>query len=156
MKRLIILLGLVFAFVSLKAQDTYRFRTDSPQGLSVTSSTASQLSLHYSIQELGIANIENGDVKGQEIILKGQFAPNAEGRPNLPVVNRYVAIPQGATVSLQVKENASTMLTAIDLLPGATAQTDLDEGMPQLRWDANIYGNDKAYPSETIVVSSPL
>ena len=156
MKRLILLLTFFLALGIVNAQETYRFRTDAPQGLSVTTSTATHLSLHYSIQELGIANIANGDVKGQEIILKGQFAPNAEGRPNLPVVNRYVAIPQGATVSLQVKENASTMLTAIDLLPGATAQTDLDEGMPQLRWDANIYGNDKAYPSETIVVSSPL
>ena len=117
MKRFILLFSLVFAFAMLKAQDTYRFRTDAPQGISVTSSTASQLSLHYSIQELGIANIDDGTVKGHEIVLKGQFAPNAEGRPNLPVVNRYVAIPKDASVSFQVKENASTTIDDIDLLP---------------------------------------
>lgn len=143
-------------FTSLDAQDTYRFRTDAPQGISVKNSTASHLSLHYSIQELGIANIENGDIKGQEIILKGQLGTNAEGRPNLPFVNRYVAIPQGATVSLQVKENASTTLNDINLLPATAAQSDLDEGMPQLRWDASIYGNDAAYPSENIIASSPM
>ena len=103
MKRLIILLTIFLALGIVNAQETYRFRTDAPQGLSVKSSTASQLSLHYSIQELGIANIENGDVKGQEIILKGQLGLNAEGRPNLPVVNRYIAVPQGATVSLQYR-----------------------------------------------------
>ena len=155
MKRLLLFLGFTLMFASLNAQETYRFRTDAPQGFSVTSSTASQLSLHFSIQELGIANIENGDVKGQEIILKGQFAPNAEGHPNLPVVNRYVAIPQGATVSLQVKENASTMLTDIDLLPAMPARTDLAEGELQLRWDAGIFGNDADFPTENTVLSTP-
>ena len=155
MKRIILLLGLVLVFASLKAQDTYRFRTDAPQGFSVTNSTASQLSLHYSIQELGIANIENGDVKGQEIILKGQFAPNAEGYPNLPVVNRYVAIPQGATVSLQVKENASAMLTGIDLLPAMPAQCDLDDKDVKLRWDASIFSKDANFPAENTVLSTP-
>lgn len=156
MKRLIILLTIFLALGIVNAQETYRFRTDAPQGLSVKSSTASQLSLHYSIQELGIANIENGDVKGQEIILKGQLGLNAEGRPNLPVVNRYIAVPKGATVSLQYRENASTMLNDIDLLPAMPAQTDLDEGTPQLRRDASIYGSDAVFPSENIVLSNPL
>ena len=155
MKRILLLLGFLFAFVSLKAQETYRFRTDAPQGISVKSSAASQLSLHYSIQELGIANIENGNVKGQEIILKGQFAPNAEGHPNLPVVNRYVAIPQGATVSLQVKENASTVLTDIDLLPAMPAQCDLDDKDVKLRWEASVFNMDANFPTENTVLSNP-
>ena len=155
MKRLILLLSLILAFHILNAQEVYRFRTDASQGLSVTSSTASHLSLHYSIQELGIADIVNGEVKGQEVILKGQFAPNAEGRPNLPVVNRYVAVPQGATVSLQVRENASTMLTDIDLLPAMPVRTDLAEGDIQLRWDTDIFGKDAHFPTENIVLSAP-
>ena len=155
MKRLILLFSLVLTFALLKAQETYRFHTDAPQGFSVTSSTTSHLSLHYSIQELGIANIENGEVKGQEIVLKGQFAPNAEGHPNLPVVNRFVAIPRGATVSLQVKENASTALTDIDLLPAMPARCDLAEGELQLRWDADIFGKDANFPAENIVLSTP-
>ncbi len=139
----------------LSAQETYRFRTDAPQGLSVTSSTASHVSLHYSIQELGIANIDNGEVKGQEIILKGQLAPNAEGRPNLPVINRYVAIPKGATVSLRFRENASTTLNDIDLLPAMPARTDLAEGPIQLQWDADIFSRDADFPMENIVLASP-
>ena len=155
MKRFMLLLSLTLTFTFLKAQETYRFRTDAPQGFTVTSSTTSQLSLHYSIQELGIANIENGDVRGHEIILKGQFAPNAEGCPNLPVVNRYVAIPKGATVSLRAKENASTVLTDIDLLPAMPARCDLAEGDLQLRWDASIFGKDAVFPTENIVLATP-
>jgi hypothetical protein len=155
MKRLLALFAFILSISIVNAQETYRFRTDAPQGLSVTSSTATHLLLHYSIQELGIANIENDEVRGQEIILKGQFAPNAEGHPNLPVVNRYVAIPRGATVSLQVKENASTVLTDIDLLPAMPARTDLAEGDNQLRWDTEIFGKDAHFPTENIVLSAP-
>ena len=138
-----------------KAKKHYQFRTDTPQGLSIDSSTATGLSLHYSINEMGIADIDQGNVKGQEIILKGQFAPNAEGRPNLPIVNRYVAVPRGATVSMQVQENASTLLTGIDLLPATSPQSELAEGMPQLRWDADIFGKDANFPAENIVLSTP-
>ena len=155
MKQLLLIFVFALSFAALNAQETYRFRTDAPQGLSVTSSSATHLSLHYSIQELGISNIDNGEVKGQEVILKGQFAPNAEGRPNLPVVNHYVAVPQGATVSLQVRENASTMLTDIDLLPAMPARTDLAEGDIQLRWDTDIFGKDAHFPTENIVLSTP-
>ena len=155
MKRLILLLTVFLALSIVNAQETYRFSTDAPQGLSVTSSTASHLSLHYSIQELGIANIDNEEAKGQEIILKGQFAPNAEGHPNLPVVNKFVAVPRGATVSLRFKENASTTLNDIDLLPAMPARTDLAEGPIQLRWDADVFGRDADFPTENIVLASP-
>jgi len=155
MKRLILFFILAFAVATVKAQETYSFRTDQPQGVSIESSTATGISLHYSIQELGLTNIDNGEVKGQEIILKGQLGMNAEGRPNLPVVNRYIAIPQGATVSMQYKENACTSINDVDLLPAMSDQTDLDEGLPQLHRDASIYGTDAPYPSENIVVSSP-
>ena len=156
MKRSLLLFLFALAFTMLNAQETYHFRTDQPQGLSIESSTTTGLSLHYSIQELGLASINNGEVKGQEIILKGQLGLNAEGRPNLPVVNHYVAVPQGATVSLQYRENASTTIDDVDLLPAMPAQTDLDEEMPQLRWDASIYGSDAPYPSENVVVSRPM
>jgi len=156
MKQILLSFILAIAFASINAQETYRFRTDAPQGLNITSSAASHVSLHYSIQELGLASINNGEVKGQEIIMKGQLGLNAEGRPNLPVVNRYVAVPQGATVSLQYRENASTTIDDVDLLPAMPAQTDLDEELPQLRWDASIYGSDAPYPSENVVVSRPM
>ena len=155
MKRQVLLSIILFVTGILNAQSTYHFRTGHPQGLSVESSTANGLKLHFGIQEIGIAEIDHGEVKGQEIILRGQWAPNAEGRPNLPFINRYVAIPQGATVSLQVKENASTTLYDIDLLPAAPLQTDLDEGLPTLRWDHRIYGKDANFPAENTVLSTP-
>lgn len=155
MKRYLILFFGLIAIGALNAQETYRFRTDRPQGISIENSSPTGLSLHYSIQEIGIANINNDEAKGHEIILKGQFAPNGTGRPNLPVVNRYIAIPQGATVSLQYKENASTTINGIDMLPAMPLRSDLAEGPLELTWDSDIYSKDANFPTKNIVLTPP-
>ena len=95
MKRLFLLLNIILAVNLSDAQETYRFSTDAPQGFSVENSTETNLSLHYAITELGITDIDNGEAKGQEIVLKGSFGSPAEGLPNLPFENRYIAVPKG-------------------------------------------------------------
>ena len=152
-KRLILFLLTVFAFNVLNAQETYRFRTDAPQGLSIESSTAAGLTLHYSLAEIGIADIDNGEAKGQEIILKGSFGSFAEGQPNLPSENHYIAVPQGAIARVAVKENGSSILQGIDLLPAATVIGNTTAGLPKLRKDMSIFGKDANFPSENVIIA---
>ena len=142
MKQNLFLLILSFAFGALNAQQTYRFRTDAPQGFSIESSSASGLSLHYSINEITVARVDNGEAKGDEIVLKGCFAPNAEGLPNLPFENRYIAVPQGATVSVKVVEKGMKTLSGIDLLPAAPIVENSAKGLPKLQKDMSVFGRD--------------
>ena len=153
MKRLIVLYITLMVFGALNAQETYRFCTDHPQGFSIERSTKAALSLHYSIAELGIADIQYDGAKGQEIILKGCFASNAEGRPNLPFVNQYLAVPRGAKVSIEVKEKASKTLQDIELLPAAPLQMNNEDQRPALHWDMNVFGKDANYPSENVTIA---
>ena len=71
MKQLITILIAFLALGPMNAQNHYQFRTDAPQGFNIESSSQAGLSLHYSVPKIGIANIDNGEAKGQEIILKG-------------------------------------------------------------------------------------
>jgi len=153
MKRLITFFIAIITLGTLSAQETYRFRTDHPQGFSVENSTATMLSLHYSINEIGISNLRYGDAEGQEIILKGCFASNAEGKPNLPFENRYIAVPRGANVSIEVKEKASQTLQGIELLPAAPLQMNGEDRSPALHWDMSIFGIDTNYPTENVTVA---
>lgn len=153
MKRHILLLSIIFAFGILNAQEVYRFRTDAPQGLNIESSTASALTLHYAVPEIGIADFDDGEMKGQEIILKGCFGSFAEGQPNLPFENHYIAVPKGATVSIKVKENGKQTLSGIDLLPAATVQENAAVGMPKLRKDMSIFGKDADFPKENVAIA---
>ncbi|MCR5659979.1 MAG: T9SS type A sorting domain-containing protein [Bacteroidales bacterium] len=155
MKKLLFLLILTMVAGSLCAQQYIQFRSDAPQGFSVKSSTASGLSLHFGITELGIADIDNGKAKGQELILKGSFGSFAPGKPNLPVENRYIAVPKGATVTIEVKEKAYTLLNDITLLPAPEPLLDVAEDLPKSRKDMSIFGKDANYPEENVVLSSP-
>ena len=153
MKRHFLLLTIFLAFGILNAQETYRFRTEQPQGFSIESSTSTVLSLHYSLSEISIANIDNGEAKGQEIILKGSFGSFAEGLPNLPFENRYIAVPKGATVSIEVKENATATLNDIDVLPAASLQGNGAAIASKLHKDMSIFGKDANFPTENVVIA---
>lgn len=153
MKRLFTLLSIILAFNILNAQEVFRFRSDAPQGLSIESSTATRLSLHYAVPEIGIATIDNGETKGQEIILKGSFGSFAEGSPNLPFENHYIAIPRSATVSVEVNEKGSQTLRGINLLPAAAVQGNAAVGMPIMQKDMSIFGKDANFPDQNVAIA---
>ena len=153
MKRIFTLLTILFAFSFLNAQETYRFRTNVPQGLNIESSTASGLSLHYALNEITVADYDDGDVQGQEVIMKGSFGSFAEGLPNLPFENRYIAVPQGAKISVRVKENGSQTLNSINLLPAAEVILNNAAEQPKLRKDMSVFGKDANFPSENVAVT---
>ena len=136
----------------MDAHEIYHFRTNHPQSFSIEKSTAAGLSLHYSLSEIGIADIDNGEAKGHEIILKGSFGSFAEGLPNLPFENRYIAVPKGATVSIEVEEKGSQTLNGIDLLPAATLLGDDVVGLPKLRKDMTVFGKDANFPDANVEI----
>ena len=153
MKRIFTLLTIICTFSLLNAQETYRFRTDAPQGLHIESSTASGLSLHYTLNEITVADYKNGDTQGREIIMKGSFGSFSEGLPNLPFENHYIAIPRGAKVSVNVKENGSQTLNGVDLLPAAEVILNNAAEQPKLRKDMNVFGKDANFPSENVTIA---
>ena len=153
MKRIFTLLTIIFTFSLLNAQETYSFRTDAPQGLNIESSTASGLSLHYILNEITVADYKNGDTQGQEIIMKGSFGSFSEGLPNLPFENHYIAIPRGAKVSVNVKENGSQTLNGVDLLPAAEVILNNAAEQPKLRKDMNVFGKDANFPAKNVTIA---
>lgn len=153
MKRLFLLFNLILSFGLLSAQETYRFSSEAAQGFRIESSSSTGLSLHYSVPEIGISAIDDGEAKGQEIIMKGSFGSYAEGLPNLPFENRYIAVPKDATVSIEVKEKGCRTLTGIDILPAAAVQGNAAVGKPRLQKDMSVYGKDANYPSENVAIA---
>lgn len=152
MKRFAQLFLLLICFGLMNAQEIHHFRNDHQQGLRVESSTSTALQLHYALSEIGIADIDYGEAKGQEITLKGSFGSFAEGLPNLPSENRYVAVPKGASVSVTIKENGSNLLSGIDLLPAAKVIGNAYEGLPKLQKDMSVFGKDANFPSENVSI----
>ena len=137
----------------MNAQEVYRFRTDAPQGLKTRTSTATALTLQYSIPEIAITTLDDGEVKGQEITLKGSFGSFAEGMPNLPFENHYIAVPKGATVRVEVKEKGCQTLSGIDLLPAAALQGNAAVGKPKMQKDMSVFGKDANFPEQNVAIA---
>ena len=152
MKRLLTILAFVLLICSVDAQETYRFRTDAQQGLNIENSKATGLSLHYFVNEINIAEVTYGEVQGQEIVMKGSFGSFAEGLPNLPFENHYIAVPKGAEVSVKVKENGVQTLQNIDLLPAAPLQMNGEDKRPALHWDMDVFNKDANFPAENVAI----
>lgn len=153
MKRLFLLFNLILSFGLLSAQETYRFSSEAAQGFRIESSSSTGLLLHYSVPGIGISAIDDGEAKGQEIIMKGSFGSYAEGLPNLPFENRYIAVPKDAMVSIKVKEKGCRTLEGIDILPAAAVQGNAAVGKPRLQKDMSVYGKDANYPSENVAIA---
>ena len=153
MKRLFLLFNLILSFGLLSAQETYRFSSEAAQGFHIESSSSTGLLLHYSVPGIGISAIDDGEAKGQEIIMKGSFGSYAEGLPNLPFENRYIAVPKDATASIKVKEKGCRTLTGIDILPAAAVQGNAAIGKPRVQKDMSVYGEDANYPSENVAIA---
>ena len=153
MKRLFLLFNLILSFGLLSAQETYRFSSEAAQGFRIESSSSTGLLLHYSVPGIGISAIDDGEAKGQEIIMKGSFGSYAEGLPNLPFENRYIAVPKDATVSIEVKEKGCRTLTGIDILPAAAVQGNAAVGKLRVQKDMGVYGKDANYPSENVAIA---
>lgn len=153
MKRLFPLITLILAIGTSNAQEIYRFRTDTPQGFSIERSWSSGLSLHYTINEITVSDVTYGDAEGQEILMKGCFGSFAEGMPNLPYENRYIAVPKGANIRIQVTENGRQTLSGITLLPVAEVIPNNEDRLPELRWNMDIFGKDASFPSETASIT---
>ena len=152
MKRLIPLFITLCTFGLLNAQDTYQFRTNLPQGINIESSTVSGLSLHYSVSEITIGPVEYEDTRGHEIVMEGSFGSFAEGMPNLPFENRYIAVPKGARVNIKVKENGYQTLQGIELLPVAPLQMNGEDKRPALHWNMEVFNKDANFPTENVAI----
>ena len=153
MKKAPFLFIFCLAFGFLNAQQHYQYRTDTKSGLQLINSTAKGLSLHYAITEIDIKTINNSEVKGQEIIMKGSFGSFAEGLPNLPFENRYIAIPQGATIRFEINEKGTKTLNDIDLLPAAEVVENKAVGLPKLHKDMSVYGTDAHFPLKNVSIT---
>ena len=126
------------------------------QTFEVVSNSRSNLELSLKIDKFSFENSLQDGVEGKSIVLNGIFLPNEAGMPDLPVVSRYVAIPRGADVVLNVKHQVTETLSDIELMPAP--ELPLDDDKTPMRYVRNeeVYSTDAFYPAEPIIASKPM
>ncbi|MCL2435815.1 MAG: C25 family cysteine peptidase [Lentimicrobiaceae bacterium] len=106
--------------------------------------------------ELKSYNINSLNYKGEamhEIMLSGIFIPNDEGLPNLPKISRLVAIPQGAEVSISIKNIETETLENINIAPALRIQAIPEEPVMDYVKNQKIYTTNEFYPQNPVEIS---
>ena len=125
------------------------------QTFEVVNSNRSNLELSLKIDKFSLEDSNVDGVDGQSIVLSGIFLPNEAGMPDLPVVSRYVAIPRGANVVLNVKHQVTETISNVDLMPAPELPLDDDKTPMKYVRDAKVYSTDAFYPAEPFIASKP-
>ncbi|HHN48003.1 MAG TPA: T9SS type A sorting domain-containing protein [Bacteroidales bacterium] len=109
----------------------------------------------HSIPQLAIFDYEVDEVRWQMIDMEGISLPNDEGSPNLPGNGRYIAIPQGATATLNINAVRTQVVQNVDLLPAPNIPLTNDDSPLRFEKNMEIYGQDAFFPAEPFRLSEP-
>lgn len=126
------------------------------QTFEVVNSNRSNLELSLKIDKFSLEDSNVDGVEGQSIVLNGIFLPNIAGMPDLPVVSRYVAIPRGSNVVLNVTHQVTETISDVDLMPAPELPLDDDKTPMKYIRDEKVYSTDAFYPAEPIIASKPM
>jgi hypothetical protein len=126
------------------------------QGVSLKAQNASGVTVNFSIKEFSLDTRAIHGENLQEISLEGIFLPNGEGAPNLPVMSRYIAVPQGASVSIEIVNQRTQTIHDIDMAPAPRIPLETERGPLQYNRDLNIYSKNSLYPAQTVQISQPM
>ncbi len=126
------------------------------QGVSLKAQNALSVTVNFSISEFSIDTRAINGESMQEISLDGVFLPNGEGAPNLPTLSKYVAIPQGATASIEIIKKRVEIFQNIEMAPAPRIPLESERGPLQYNRDLSIYGKNALYPLQPAFISSNM
>lgn len=125
-------------------------------GVNVVSQSASGLEIVYSMPFVTLTPIEANNESYTHVALPGVFLPREEGAPNLPNVSRYIAIPKGASVSVEVLASRPHVFENINVIPAPPIPREDDDSPPVYEKNPHIYNRDAYYPDHQVVQSDPM
>ena len=157
--RILTVATLLFSAMIMNAQTRdFNFNnTASSEGLTVSQSTRSGLTMRHALKHLEITNITDngytGDVLqgGTDIVL-----PANPGDPDLPTFSRFIAIPNGASAHIEMSHRSMTTIQNVDLLPAAPIKFDTDDSPNTYEKNTSIYNKNAFFPEQPVTVSEPF
>jgi len=152
---IIVISILVFIFIlSANDQKTITY-TDSwgRQGFNVEIQNDSYIEVNFSIKTFQISDILLDEKFVKTLQLPDVILPNNEGAPDLPGVSRYIAVPKGADVSLEIIDTRTDIINDIDIAPAPRIPLNSETGPLEYKRDNSIYSKNLFYPEKPVLLS---
>jgi hypothetical protein len=123
------------------------------EGLNLDLETNSNVEMTFSLHQFNLEQVEIDGEAFQSITMNGSFLPNKAGAPNLPVLSRYIALPNGAEAQLQVLDYKMEVMENIEVAPAYKIPIDTDGKKLEYKKDEEIYSENKFYPENPFQIS---
>ncbi len=144
---------LLLSVFSLRAQ-TFSFNDSwDKAGFNLVIEAPVGIEVIYSVQEFYMDDVSVKGTSMKAIHLPGVFLPNNEGAPDLAGSGRYIAIPQGATASLNILSYRTETYQNIDVSPAPRIPLETDNSPLDFNKDESIYSTNAFYPAEPFQLS---
>ncbi|MCK9302610.1 MAG: C25 family cysteine peptidase, partial [Bacteroidales bacterium] len=115
--------------------------------------SANGITVNLSVPQFSMESLNYKGEEMQEISISAIILPNDAGLPNLPRVSRYIAIPQGATVRLSVKNVVTETVHDVNIAPALEIQAENEEPRMDYIKNEEVYKTNALYPSNPVEVS---
>lgn len=123
--------------------------------INIIDQSPSGMNLVFSMHEMVIEDVNINGVMMQNFGVPGVFLPTDEGSPNLPAVSRYIAIPQGARVQVEILDMRTEVYHNVLVAPAPKIPEEGDDSPLQFHKDLKIYSRNAYFPEQIIRVSKP-
>jgi len=137
----------------LFAQDVKYSDSWGDAGYTLENSDNSGLKINFSVTDFSFADTEIDGETMQNILLPGTLLPNDEGAPDLPGISRFIAVPQGATPRLIVKDFRMEKFENVTLAPAPRIPLDTEDGPLDYNKNLEIYTKDALFPANPFQIS---
>ncbi|MBN1340641.1 MAG: T9SS type A sorting domain-containing protein [Bacteroidales bacterium] len=149
------LLGVMLMFsASLSQAEDYNFSNPlGEKGFNVTKAANDGVTITYSVHGFTLGDV---DIKGEAmrtVELYGHFLQGDEGAPNLPGNGRLIAVPEGASVNLNIVSYRTETYSGIDIAPAPRIPWDTDDQPLEYVKNESIYQKDAFYPEKPVKIS---
>ncbi len=133
---------------------TFNYPVKGKQGFSLTEKTRDGLHISYNVGQVTLNQLTYRGEEMSEVSIPAISMPNNAGHPNLPAESRMMAIPHGATATLNVISFETETIHNVNIAPALRIQAESEEPDMNYVKDMAIYSKDAFYPAEPFVMGN--
>jgi hypothetical protein len=123
------------------------------EGIQLKASDKQKVVVSHSIEKWNLTDISINRENLKKVELPGNMLPNDAGAPDLPSEGRYIAIPQGAEVQVNVTSSRMEIMKDIDLAPAPEIPQVTYDGPLNYTKNEEIWTTNAFYPAEPVQIS---
>ncbi len=147
---------MLFAIVNSYSQTVNFNDSWNRQGIYVQKQGKQSLVLNFSVNTYSRQVIDVNGKSMEKINMVGSLLQNGEGNPDLPVISRYIAIPQGSSVKVSIVDKRTAYVSNIAVSPAPRIPFDTEKGPLQYKENKKIYSSNAYFPAEPVLLSRPM